>query len=172
MQIEFEHIYASPIGRIKIVADADCIHALTFVEDMQMEPTLTTSNNLAATSPSVIHQCIEELIEYFNGSRRKFTVPIQQDGTEFQQKVWNELYELPFAKTMSYAELAKKLGNPKVIRAAAAANGKNKIALLVPCHRIIGSDRNLTGYAWGLHRKKWLLQHEFRIGLGVQTLFA
>jgi len=73
---------------------------------------------------------------------------------------------------MSYADLAKKLGDTKIIRAAASANGKNKIAIIVPCHRIIGSDRNLTGYAWGLARKKWLLQHEFRIGLGVQTLFA
>jgi methylated-DNA-[protein]-cysteine S-methyltransferase len=99
-------------------------------------------------------------------------VPIQQIGTDFQQKVWKELYEVPYAKTMSYAELAKKLGDPKVIRAAASANGKNKIAIIVPCHRIIGSDSNLTGYAWGLSRKKWLLQHEFRIGLGVQTLFA
>jgi methylated-DNA-[protein]-cysteine S-methyltransferase len=99
-------------------------------------------------------------------------VPIHQSGTDFQQKVWKELYEVPYAKTMSYADLAKKLGDTKVIRAAASANGKNKIAIIVPCHRIIGSDRNLTGYAWGLARKKWLLQHEFRIGLGVQTLFA
>ncbi|MFM6994994.1 MAG: methylated-DNA--[protein]-cysteine S-methyltransferase [Sediminibacterium sp.] len=163
----FEHIYTSPIGRIKIVADVDCIHAITFLEDASM-----TSNPENLDSPAVIHQCIDELIEYFNGSRTQFTVPIHQEGTDFQQKVWKELYEVPFAKTMSYAELAKKLGDPKVIRAAASANGKNKIAIIVPCHRIIGSDRNLTGYAWGLPRKKWLLQHEFRMGLGVQTLFT
>lgn len=167
MQQLFEHIYTSPIGRIKIVADTDCIHALTFIEASDF-----SSNTVEIDSPPVIHQCIDELIEYFNGSRTQFTVPIHQAGTDFQQKVWRELYEVPYAKTMSYAELAKKLGDPKVIRAAAAANGKNKIAIIVPCHRIIGSDRNLTGFAWGLPRKKWLLQHEFRIGLGVQTLFA
>lgn len=167
MKEQFEHIYTSPIGRIKIVADNDCIQALTFIE-----ATETLSHSDEIESPAVIHQCIDELIEYFNGTRTKFTVPIHQEGTDFQQKVWKELYEVPFAKTMSYAELAKKLGDPKVIRAAASANGKNKIAIIVPCHRIIGSDRNLTGYAWGLARKKWLLQHEFRIGLGVQTLFA
>lgn len=164
---QFEHIYTSPIGRIKIVADTDCIHALTFIEEN--ETALITEG---IESPTVIHQCIDELMDYFNGSRIQFTVPIHQSGTDFQQKVWKELYEVPYAKTMSYAELAKKLGDPKVIRAAASANGKNKIAIIVPCHRIIGSDSNLTGYAWGLARKKWLLQHEFRIGLGVQTLFA
>lgn len=164
---QFEHIYSSPIGRIKIVADGNCIQALTFIEDTE---NLSTAKVLE--SPPVIHQCIDELIDYFNGSRTQFTVPIHQSGTDFQQKVWKELYEVPYAKTMSYAELAKKLGDPKVIRAAASANGKNKIAIIVPCHRIIGSDSNLTGYAWGLAKKKWLLQHEFRIGLGVQTLFA
>ncbi len=164
---QFEHIYTSPIGRIKIVADTDCIQAITFIDD-----SVSTLNNEGIESPAIIHQCIDELIDYFNGSRTQFTVPIHQSGTDFQQKVWKELYEVPYAKTMSYAELAKKLGNTKVIRAAASANGKNKIAIIVPCHRIIGSDSNLTGYAWGLARKKWLLQHEFRVGLGVQTLFT
>jgi methylated-DNA-[protein]-cysteine S-methyltransferase len=164
---QFEHIYSSPIGRIKIVANTNCIQALTFIEDTE---NLCTTEGVV--SPPVIHQCIDELIDYFNGIRTQFTVPIHQSGTDFQQKVWKELYEVPYAKTISYAELAKKLGDPKVIRAAASANGKNKIAIIVPCHRIIGSDSNLTGYAWGLAKKKWLLQHEFRIGLGVQTLFA
>ena len=163
----FEHIYTSPIGRIKIVADKDCIQAITFIDETEEH-----SNSEGIESPAVIHHCIDELIDYFNGSRTQFTVPIHQSGTDFQQKVWKELYEVPYAKTMSYAELAKKLGDTKVIRAAASANGKNKIAIIVPCHRIIGSDKNLTGYAWGLARKKWLLQHEFRNGLGVQTLFA
>lgn len=166
MHQQFEHFYTSPIGRIKIVADTDCIQSLTFIEDTETE-----SNKDGIESPAVIHQCIEELMQYFNGSRTQFSVPINQSGTDFQQKVWKELYEVPYAKTLSYAELAKKLGDPKVIRAAASANGKNKIAIIIPCHRIIGSDSNLTGYAWGLSRKKWLLQHEFRIGLGIQTLF-
>lgn len=167
MQTLFEHIYSSPIGRIKIVADKDCIQSITFIETTEMVSDLEGKD-----SPEVILQCMDELMDYFNGNRTQFTVPIHQSGTEFQQKVWKELYELPFAKTMSYGELANKLGDPKVIRAAASANGKNKIAIIIPCHRIIGSNSNLTGYAWGLARKKWLLQHEFRIGLGVQTLFA
>jgi len=167
MHQQFEHFYMSPIGQIKIVANNDCIQALTFMEDTE-----TISNTKGVESPAVVHQCIDELMAYFNGSSTQFSVPIQQTGTDFQQKVWKELYEVPYAKTMSYAELAKKLGDVKVIRAAASANGKNKIAIIVPCHRIIGSDSNLTGYAWGLSRKKWLLQHEFRIGLGVQTLFT
>jgi methylated-DNA-[protein]-cysteine S-methyltransferase len=110
-------------------------------------------------------------MEYFAGKRTAFSVAIHQEGTEFQQKVWKELYEIPFGKTLSYADLAKKLGDPKCIRAAAAANGKNKIAMIVPCHRIIGTDQSLVGYAWGKARKRWLLQHEFRLAHGVQTLF-
>ena len=166
MQTIFTHIYHSPIGAIKIVAAAHSIEELIFVEPEavpEIELIVTESND-------VIHQCIEELIEYFAGNRRTFTVPINQVGTEFQQKVWRELYEVPFGKTLSYGELAKKLGDPKCVRAAASANGKNKIAIIVPCHRIIGADQSLVGYAWGKSRKRWLLQHEFRLALGVQTL--
>ena len=152
---QFEHIYTSPIGRIKIVADKDCIQAITFIDDSE-----SSSDNEGIESPAVIHHCIDELIDYFNGSRTQFTVPIHQSGTDFQQKVWKELYEVPYAKTMSYAELAKKLGDPKVIRAAASANGKNKIAIIVPCHRIIGANGSLTGYAGGLERKTSLLRLE------------
>jgi methylated-DNA-[protein]-cysteine S-methyltransferase len=167
METIVSHIYHSPIGQISITAEDNCIVELVFIDDM-------TSNNVFENDeelPAVIHQCVDELIEYFAGTRRAFTVPINQPGTDFQQKVWKELYEIPFGKTMSYADLAKKLGDPKVIRAAASANGKNKIALIVPCHRIIGTDQSLVGYAWGKARKRWLLQHEFRLALGVQTLF-
>jgi methylated-DNA-[protein]-cysteine S-methyltransferase len=167
MQAPFIHIYHSPIGAIKIVAAEHSIEELIFIEP-ELLPTITA---LVTDSNAIIHQCIEELIEYFAGTRRIFTVPINQAGTEFQQKVWRELYEVPFGKTLSYGELAKKLGDPKCVRAAASANGKNKIAIIVPCHRIIGADQSLVGYAWGKSRKKWLLQHEFRLALGVQTLF-
>jgi methylated-DNA-[protein]-cysteine S-methyltransferase len=167
METIVSHIYHSPIGQLNITAEDGCIIELTFIEDNEFQ----SASDFDHFLPEVIHQCVDELIEYFAGTRRDFTVPINQDGTEFQQKVWRELYELPFGKTLSYAELAKKLGDPKVIRAAAAANGKNKIAIIVPCHRIIGTDKSLVGYAWGKARKKWLLQHEFRLALGVQTLF-
>ena len=169
METIVSHIYHSPIGQLNITAEDGCITELTFIDTMESSQAVYHEYDQAL--PDVIHQCVEELIGYFAGTRRAFTVPINQEGTDFQQKVWKELYELPFGKTLSYADLAKKLGDPKVIRAAAAANGKNKIAIIVPCHRIIGTDKSLVGYAWGKGRKKWLLQHEFRLALGVQTLF-
>jgi methylated-DNA-[protein]-cysteine S-methyltransferase len=167
METIVSHIYHSPIGQLNITAEDGCITELEFIDE-DVNPTFIEQD---LELPAVIHQCVDELIEYFSGTRREFTVPINQEGTDFQQKVWKELFELPFGKTLSYADLAKKLGDPKVIRAAAAANGKNKIAIIVPCHRIIGTDKSLVGYAWGKGRKKWLLQHEFRLALGVQTLF-
>jgi methylated-DNA-[protein]-cysteine S-methyltransferase len=167
METLIQHIYHSPIGKIKITADENCINELIFVDEDTLIDTLSYEENV----PAIIHNCVDELIEYFAGKRKEFTVPINQEGTDFQQRVWKELYELPFGKTMSYADLAKKLGDPKVIRAAASANGKNKIAIIVPCHRIIGTDQSLVGYAWGKARKRWLLQHEFRLEHGVQTLF-
>lgn len=167
MLVQTAHIYHSPIGQMKIVASEHCIEELVFIEPAEAASFFEND----ADQPAVIHQCVDELMEYFAGKRRQFTVPINQEGTEFQQKVWKELYEMPFAKTLSYGELAKRLGDPKLVRAAASANGKNKIAIIVPCHRIIGADQSLVGYAWGKTRKRWLLQHEFRLGLGVQTLF-
>jgi methylated-DNA-[protein]-cysteine S-methyltransferase len=167
METLIQHIYHSPIGKIKITSDENCINELVFVDEDALIDTLSYEENV----PAIIHNCVDELIEYFAGKRKEFTVPINQEGTDFQQRVWKELYELPFGKTMSYADLAKKLGDPKVIRAAASANGKNKIAIIVPCHRIIGTDQSLVGYAWGKARKRWLLQHEFRLEHGVQTLF-
>jgi methylated-DNA-[protein]-cysteine S-methyltransferase len=167
MEILVQHIYHSPIGKIKITADEHCVTELVFVEASD----LSDVDEPAEALPEIINSCVDELMEYFAGKRKHFTVPINQEGTEFQQKVWKELYELPYGKTMSYADLAKKLGDPKCIRAAASANGKNKIAIIVPCHRIIGTDQSLVGYAWGKARKRWLLQHEFRLEHGVQTLF-
>jgi methylated-DNA-[protein]-cysteine S-methyltransferase len=167
MEVLVQHIYHSPIGQIKITADEQCITELVFIEPESADPYFESEEVL----PEIIHQCVNELMEYFAGKRTAFSVAIHQEGTEFQQKVWKELYEIPFGKTLSYADLAKKLGDPKCIRAAAAANGKNKIAMIVPCHRIIGTDQSLVGYAWGKARKRWLLQHEFRLAHGVQTLF-
>jgi methylated-DNA-[protein]-cysteine S-methyltransferase len=157
--------YESPIGLLKIGGTEQFIGELSFVDESDQmehgEPGIT----------EVMHQCTEELIEYFHGSRKNFTIPVHQDGTDFQKRVWNELLGIPFGRTISYMDLAKKLGDPKVIRAAASTNGKNKIAIIVPCHRVIGSDRSLTGYSGGMWRKKWLLQQEFKVAHGVQTLF-
>lgn len=157
--------YESPIGMLKIGGTEKYIGELTFVDNSDQltygEPGIT----------EIMHQCTEQLIEYFHGTRKNFDIPVYQEGTEFQLRVWSELMEIPYGKTISYMDLAKRLGDPKVIRAAASTNGKNNIAIIVPCHRVIGSDRTLTGYSGGLWRKKWLLGLEFKIAHGVQTLF-
>ncbi|MBN8837802.1 MAG: methylated-DNA--[protein]-cysteine S-methyltransferase [Sphingobacteriia bacterium] len=157
--------YESPIGLLKIGATDNYIAELSFVDNKEQivhgEPGIS----------EVMHQCTEELIEFFAGRRKTFNIPVHQEGTEFQKKVWSELLEIPFGRTLSYLDLSKRLGDAKAIRAVASTNGKNKIAIIVPCHRVIGSDKSLVGYSGGLWRKKWLLQHEFRIHNGVQTLF-
>ncbi|HEY4651168.1 MAG TPA: methylated-DNA--[protein]-cysteine S-methyltransferase [Pontibacter sp.] len=110
--------------------------------------------------PIVLQQTIAQLSEYFTGKRQQFDLPLQPKGTDFQQKVWAQLSSIPFGKTCSYLDVAKAVSGEKAIRAVGAANGKNPICLIVPCHRVIGSDGSLTGYAGELWRKEWLLQHE------------
>lgn len=117
-------------------------------------------SNTSETIPSELKEAVLQLKEYFAGNLKQFTLPLNPEGTDFQKKVWKELQKVPFGKTVSYLELSKKLGDIKAIRAVAAANGKNPLWVVVPCHRIIGSDGSLTGYAGGLWRKKWLLDHE------------
>lgn len=110
--------------------------------------------------PDVLEEAVNQLQAYFNGNLNEFTFTINPQGTDFQKKVWAELVNIPFGKTTSYQELSIKLGDVKAIRAVASANGKNPLWIVVPCHRVIGSDGSLTGYAGGLWRKKWLLEHE------------
>ena len=110
--------------------------------------------------PKELKEAVLQLQDYFNGKRTNFTFKINPIGTDFQKKVWEELLNIPYGKTCSYLELSKKLGDVKAIRAVASANGKNPLWIVVPCHRVIGSDGSLTGYAGGLWRKKWLLEHE------------
>ncbi len=157
--------YDSPVGILKIGGTDQYITEISFASSAS-----ESENNQSSFSP-ILHKCTEQLIEYFSGTRQVFDIPYHQRGTEFQEKVWAKLSEITYGATYSYSDLAKKLGDPKVIRAAAAANGKNKLMILVPCHRVIGADRSLVGYAGGMPVKKWLLQHEFRIKHGVQTLF-
>ena len=138
--------YESPIGLLKIGGTEHYIGEVTFVDN----PDQLTHGEPGITE--IMHQCTEQLIEFFHGSRRNFELPVHQEGTDFQKRVWGELLEIPYGKTISYMDLAKRLGDPKVIR-------------------VIGSDRSLVGYAGGMWRKKWLLQLEFKIAHGVQTLF-
>jgi methylated-DNA-[protein]-cysteine S-methyltransferase len=161
----FTAYYHSPVGLLKIGGTTDFISEVNFHDISEK-----TGGNKKTLPPLVI-QCIEQLIQYFNGERRFFDLPLNQEGTVFQKQVWNVLTSIPFGKTISYLELAIKTGDPRATRAVASANGKNNIAIIVPCHRVIGSDRTLVGYGGGLWRKKWLLEHEMKIAHGVQTLF-
>ena len=159
--------YQSPLGVLRISGTDTYIHEISFVDSLE-DASRSTANGLL--SP-IILQCVEQLIEYFSGQRRFFEFPIYQEGTAFQTRVWNELMSIPYGKTLSYLEMSRRLGDTKAIRAAAAANGKNNIVIVVPCHRVIGSKRDLVGYGGGLWRKKWLLEHETKVLYGVQTLF-
>ena len=156
--------YSSPLGNIKIVASDNAITSLLFTDEHK---NVETKDSL---SP-IIQDCIHQLNEYFNGERKEFSLPLLQSGTIFQQKVWHLLCKIPYGKTTSYLQLSKTYGDPKAIRAIAAANGKNNVAIVVPCHRVIGSNQSLTGYAGGLWRKQWLLNHEAKYFSGVQELF-
>jgi methylated-DNA-[protein]-cysteine S-methyltransferase len=161
----FTTYYHSPVGLLKISGTEDYITEVTFHDNSEK------SEGSTKHLPPMVIQCIEQLIQYFNGQRRVFELPINQTGTPFQQTVWNELAVIPFGKTMSYIQLAIKTGDPKATRAVASANGKNNVAIIIPCHRVIGADKKLVGYGGGLWRKKWLLEHEMKIAHGVQTLF-
>lgn len=156
--------HKSPVGLLKIAGTEQYINEISFIDDKNAVAR-------AAQSNALLHQCVEELIEYFSGRRVSFDIPVYQEGTNFQNKVWGELLNVNFGKTISYLQLAKRLGDPNCIRAAASGNAKNQICILVPCHRVIGSNQSLVGYVGGLWRKKWLLDHENRIANGVQTLF-
>ncbi|MBK7913092.1 MAG: methylated-DNA--[protein]-cysteine S-methyltransferase [Saprospiraceae bacterium] len=165
MQLDFCYI-ESPIGKLLASADHSGICFLEFIDGSDL--TIAELSLRLKKDPLDIHfnisnllnQLILELNEYFAGLRKSFTVPLSFYGTDFQKKVWNELLKIPFGTTSSYQQQAIRLGNLAAIRAVAHANGTNKLAILVPCHRVIGSDGNLTGYAGGLWRKKFLLELE------------
>ena len=157
--------YHSPVGLLKISGTNDYISEVTFHDTSQK-----AEGNKKHIPPMLIN-CVEQLIQYFNGQRRIFELPLNQTGTAFQQDVWSILTQIPFGKTISYLDLARKTGDTKATRAVANANGRNNIAIIVPCHRVIGSTGELTGYAGGLWRKKWLLELEAKVAHGVQTLF-
>ncbi|GAB5473353.1 MAG: methylated-DNA--[protein]-cysteine S-methyltransferase [Maribacter sp.] len=141
----------TPLGITKLEGDENGLRAIT-VMNTEEEPT--------EIIPEVLEDGAYQLKEYFDGKRKDFTLDLNPQGTDFQKRVWQALLDIPFGKTTSYLELSKTLGDVKAIRAVAAANGKNPLWIVVPCHRVIGSDGSLTGYAGGLHRKKWLLDHE------------
>ena len=142
--------FKCPLGIAKIVGDASGISEISILDEGEV------SNFV----PKKLEQAVIQLQEYFEGKRTHFDLKINPKGTDFQRSVWYELLNIPFGKTLSYMELSKKVGDVKAIRAVAAASGKNPLWIVIPCHRVIGADGSLTGYAGGLGRKKWLLDLE------------
>lgn len=140
----------TPLGFAEITGDENGLVSIT-VSDMERPLDII---------PEVLEDAVHQLKEYFEGVRKTFDLTLNPQGTDFQKRVWEALLTIPFGKTVSYLELSKRLGDVKAIRAVAAANGKNPLWIVVPCHRVIGSNGDLVGYAGGLHRKKWLLEHE------------
>ncbi|MRX40794.1 methylated-DNA--[protein]-cysteine S-methyltransferase [Flavobacterium sp. LC2016-23] len=140
----------SPLGITTIIGDVNGVSVIS----------VTKEGELSAEIPEVLQEAVRQLQEYFEGKRTDFTFKLNPKGTEFQQKVWKSLLEIPYGKTVSYMDQTKKLGDIKAIRAVASANGKNPLWIVVPCHRVIGTNGSLTGYAGGIWRKKWLLEHE------------
>jgi methylated-DNA-[protein]-cysteine S-methyltransferase len=162
--------YYSPIGVILIEYTHEFITALLF-KDEKTEKETGIIVNESDKNDELLNRCQQQLNEYFEGARREFDFPIQQNGTPFQQKIWTALLQIPYGKTISYLDLAKRTGDAKAIRAVGTTNGKNNLSIVVPCHRVVGSNGDLTGYGGGLWRKIWLLQHEGKFANGVQTLF-
>lgn len=157
----YKAYHPSPLGTLQLQCSDEHVMSVLFIDE-----------EIAAVNDEhiLLRRCAEQLEEYFDGRRRQFDLPLHQEGTVFQTKVWDLLYQIPYGKTISYNQLAKQYGDLKAIRAVAAANGKNNLSIIVPCHRVIGSNRSLTGYAGGLWRKKWLLEHEAKFHSGVQEL--
>ncbi len=151
MEKIFKAYYKSPIGLIEIAGTED---AVTSVEFMFSNPDEHYESN------ECVEKCAKQLDEYFHGKRKEFELNLEQEGTEFQNKVWNELMKIPFGETVSYNDIAESLGSRNSIRAVGSANGKNKIAIIVPCHRVIGSDGSLVGYGGGKWRKERLIKLE------------
>ncbi|WP_417557042.1 methylated-DNA--[protein]-cysteine S-methyltransferase [Mesoflavibacter zeaxanthinifaciens] len=141
----------SPLGVTKIEGDVDGIMSISV---------LNSNEKLTDIIPELLQDCVYQLNEYFEGKRQTFSLKLNPQGTDFQQKVWKALQTIPYGTTTTYLKLSQQLGDVKAIRAVANANGKNPLWIVIPCHRVIGSDGSLTGYAGGLHRKQWLLEHE------------
>jgi methylated-DNA-[protein]-cysteine S-methyltransferase len=157
-------LYHSPLGMMLLQAEGEQLTVAGFQDEAAVTAT-------EATASPVLQKTIVQLDEYFAGTRQQFDLPLHPAGTAFQQKVWQQLIQIPFGETITYLHMAKRLGNVKSIRAAASANGKNPLAILIPCYRVVGADGKLTGYAGGLHRKQWLLEHEAKMAGKQSILF-
>lgn len=143
--------YNSPAGIIEITATGDKITSISFTD---------AGKHTSGKETPILKEAIKQLYEYFAGTRKEFDIGLDMNGTDFQREVWYELMQIPYGTTVSYSQLAQRIGNNKAVRAVANAVAANKLAIIVPCHRIIGKDGGLTGYKWGIERKKQLLEHK------------
>lgn len=159
--MEYISSYKSPLGFLVLKSDGEAVTEIVFSEQDLSEK----------KECAVLQQCKAQLEDYFCGKSLEFNLPINPRGTEFQKKVWAELLTIPKGETITYHELAVRLGDPKCIRAAGTANGRNPLAIVIPCHRVIGAGNKLTGYAGGISRKLWLLEHEMKYNPSKNTLF-
>ena len=142
--------FESPVGILELSASENGLCSLYFVDEKK-----------GTENPNeIIIKTLIQLREYFNGDRKEFDLPLDIQGTDFQKRVWEQLLKIPFGKTKTYLDIAKSLGDRNSLRAVGMANGKNKISIIIPCHRVIGADGELTGFGGGIWRKKWLLDNE------------
>lgn len=157
--IEIAYI-KTPLGICKICGSIEGISEISILDE---------EVDISKSIPESLKDCVIQLQEYFEGNRKEFQLKFNLIGTSFQKEVWQSLLNIPYGSTTTYLKQARLLGDEKAIRAVASANGKNPIAIILPCHRVVGSDGSLTGYASGIWRKKWLLEHEQ--GCEQQSLF-
>ena len=162
--VEYFKIFLKTSNHIlKIESDAVAVKVISFVQEIEQD---------SVYQPEILKIAARQLLDFFEGRLQVFNLDLAPEGTEFQKKVWKLLQKIPYGQTWTYADMANQLGDPKVIRAAASANGKNPIAIVIPCHRVIGTNGSLTGYAGGLENKRFLLNLENRIANGVMELFG
>lgn len=157
----FSTVFDSPVGALTIVASDDGLRAILWPDDDPARVRMTDTTD--GPSHPVIIQAVTQLAEYFAGERSEFDVPLDPVGTEFQHSAWASLRTIPCGSTVSYGEQAEQMGDRRKARAVGAANGRNPISIIVPCHRVIGANGALTGFAGGTDTKAWLLAHEQRI---------
>lgn len=143
----------SPIDGLKLVSTQQSLTGVQFVNGDKF-------SSKKASASAILQKAKKQLDEYFSGNRKTFDLPLKPSGTSFEQSVWDELKQIPYGSTISYKELARRLGDENKIRAAGRANGKNPLPIIIPCHRVIGSNNHLVGYGGGIERKRWLLRHE------------
>lgn len=159
----FKSYVQSPIGWIEIEGTASHIHHIRFLKDDE-NPKASVQNNITEL-------CASQLTEYFDGTRKSFDLPIQYNGTAFMHQVWDSICSIPYGQTLTYSALAKQMGDESLTRAVGSATGKNNLAIVVPCHRLLGSNGKLTGFAWGLKRKQDLLDLESKVNNTYFKLF-